>query len=287
MKILSFDIEDWFHIFDPAYTYKPDLWEKLPSRVEENTDRILELLGEKDLKATFFCLGWVAQKHPGLIRKISAQGHQLAAHSYYHRKTASLSKEEFRNDTRRVLDILEDLGGKKVTAYRAPGFSFNRKTKWAFQILHELGITTDSSLESGYRMWKDEPVPESPFVIDGGSFRMKEFPTRTVHILGKRLIYSGSGYFRLLPYSYVKKRFRRSDYEMSYFHPRDFDNSIHRYFKYRLLLQLRYRIGTNVSYNNLQQMLTEFSFVSMEMAERKTDWEKTKTITLFNGGDFH
>lgn len=283
MKILSFDIEDWFHIFDPSFNGKVEKWGKLPSQVEAETDWILSFLEKNEVKATFFCLGWVAEKNPQLIKRIAKNGHGLAAHSYLHRKVGELTEKEFYDDTSRSIKILEDITGNKVTAFRAPGFSFNNNTKWAFEILGQLGITEDSSLKSGFH-FGNKTIPDEPFIIHGDGFSIKEFPTRTHSFFGKKIIYSGSGYFRIFPYQFVKNRFRASGYEMSYFHPRDFDSLIHTFYKGHPILQLRYRLGTNSSKKKISQLVQDFQFITLEEAGKLVDWVHAPKLEIDGKG---
>lgn len=279
MKILSFDIEDWFHIFDPAFDGKVEKWGILPSQVEVETDWILSFLEKNEVKATFFCLGWVAEKKPQLIKRIADNGHEVAAHSYLHRKVGELTEKEFYGDASRSIKILEDITGNKITAFRAPGFSFNNNTKWAFEILSQLGISEDSSLKSGFH-FGNKTIPDKPFIIEGAGFSIKEFPTRTHPIFGKKLIYSGSGYFRLLPYQFVKNRFLASEYEMSYFHPRDFDSLIHTFYNGHPILQLRYRLGTNSSKKKLSQLVQDFQFITLEEANKLVEWGNVPRLEI-------
>ncbi|MCF6342873.1 MAG: polysaccharide deacetylase family protein [Bacteroidales bacterium] len=283
MYILSFDIEDWFHIFHPAYENKPELWNKLNHRVESNTQWVLDFLSRHQLRATFFCLGWVAEKYPQLIKSIHEAGHEVAAHSYMHNKISNLNPETFFADTKRVIDILENLTGSKITTYRAPGFSMNKNTLWAFEILHDLGIENDSSFKSGLFMGFSGRIPNEPFVLKGNGFELREFPTRTFNFLGNHLIYSGSGYFRVYPYSFIQKMFRASKYEMAYYHPRDFDNGIHNYLNNHAFVKLKYRIGTNSSRKKLDKLVREFDFVTMEKAVGQFDWENAVVFDLMNG----
>ena len=283
MKILSFDIEDWFHVFDPAYENQPELWSGFSSRVERNTQWILDFLSRHQQKATFFCLGWVAEKYPQLIKSIHNNGHEIAAHSYLHNKVNQLNPESFYKDTKHVLELLENLTGTKINTYRAPGFSMDKNTLWAFEILNEFGIENDSSFKSCLHMGFSGRIPEEPFVLKGNGFEMKEFPTRTFNLLGSHIIYSGSGYFRIYPYHFIQKKFKQSNYEMAYFHPRDFDNHIHQFFKKHPLLQLRYRIGTNSSRLKLEKLVNEFEFVTLGKAINQVDWKKAKVFDLENG----
>lgn len=283
MYILSFDIEDWFHIFHPAYENQPDLWEGLSNRAEKNTQWVLDFLDQHQLKATFFCMGWVAEKYPGLIKQIHNNGHEVAAHSYLHNKVNQLTPEAFYDDTRKVIEILENLTGNKIISYRAPGFSMNKHTLWAFEILHELGIENDSSFKSGLHMGFSGRIPKEPFLLKGNGYEIKEFPTRTFNFFGSHLIYSGSGYFRVYPYRFVQQLFRKSKYEMAYYHPRDFDNGIHNYLNNHPLIKLRYRIGTNYSRKKLAMLVNEFNFITMNKAIEMVDWDKTIVFELTNG----
>jgi peptidoglycan-N-acetylglucosamine deacetylase len=280
LYILSFDIEDWFHIFHPAYENQPDLWAGLSNRVEQNTHWVLDFLEQHELKATFFCMGWVADKYPGLIKTIHASGHEVAAHSYLHNKVNKLTPNSFYEDTNRVISTLESLTGAKITTYRAPGFSMDKSTLWAFEILHEFGIENDSSFKSGLHMGFRRRIPNEPFILKGDGFEIREFPTRTFNFLGGHVIYSGSGYFRLYPYGFVRRLFKSSKYEMAYYHPRDFDNSIHKFLNTHALVKLRYRLGTNSSRAKLDKLVNEFEFLTLGEAVQNFDWEKAKIFDL-------
>lgn len=283
MYILSFDIEDWFHVFDNTYYNKPDKWERLPTSVEKDTVWLLDFLEENKLKATFFTLGWVAEKYPSLVKRINDKGHEIAAHSYLHTKVHHLDKVSFNQDTDKVVKCLQDLTGKSIDTYRAPGFSLNKTTLWAFEILHELGIKVDSSLKSNLHMGFPGKIPGEPFLLKCNGFNIKEFPTRTFNFMGDHIVYSGSGYFRLWPYWFIKQRFNRSAYEMAYFHPRDFDNHIHQMFRGNPYLQLRYRIGTNRSQTKMRYFVKDFDFLTIQEAEQKVEWDKAKVFDLMNG----
>jgi polysaccharide deacetylase family protein (PEP-CTERM system associated) len=283
LYILSFDIEDWFHIFDSSYYQNTDKWEKLPTSVEKDTGWLLEFLAEHKLEATFFTLGWVADKYPEMVKRIHREGHEVAAHSFLHTKVHHQDEKTFRKDTEKVIKLLQDLTGAKIDTYRAPGFSLNKNTLWAFDILHELGITIDSSLKSNLHMGFPGRIPNEPFLLKCNGYSIKEFPTRTFNFFGDHIVYSGSGYFRIWPYWFVKKRFRKSAYEMSYFHPRDFDNHIHQMFMGNPYLQLRYRIGTNRSQTKMSFFVKEFDFLTVREAVKQFNWDKAVTLDLVNG----
>jgi hypothetical protein len=222
-------------------------------------------------------------KYPDLIRKINSKGHELAAHSYQHTKVHHLSDKTFKKDTERVIKGLEDLAGNNISIYRAPGFSLNKNTLWAFEILHEHGISIDSSLKSNLHMGFPGRIPKEAFLLKCNGYSIMEFPTRTFNLGGKHIIYSGSGYFRVWPYWFVKWMFKSSGYEMAYFHPRDFDNHIHNFFKGNPYLQLRYRIGTNHSRKKFQSMVDDFDFLTIGAASGKVDWNKAPVLTLTDG----
>jgi len=215
MNILTFDIEDWFHTHQNRQQYSGHIWNDLPSKVEANTERILEMLSELDIKATFFVLGWVAEHHPKLIKKIYSEGHEIAAHSHWHHSPRFLTPESFEKDLKLCLLTLEDITGDKITAYRAPGFNLKLKDKWAFEILAENGINVDSSIQ--LRQYQKA----GPFVINIGDKEIIEFPLVTTSF---GLPYSGGGYFRALPQSLLNYFFSIHKYNLLYFHPRDFDS---------------------------------------------------------------
>ena len=146
MNILTFDFEDWFHILDNESTKDPKHWETFPYRVEANTDRILEALSRHGLKAVFFCLGWMAERHADVVKRIDALGHEIGSHSYAHQLIYEQSPEAFTQDLQRSVSILEDLTSKKVRSYRAPGFSLTKDTPWVFEALCAAGIESDFSV---------------------------------------------------------------------------------------------------------------------------------------------
>lgn len=222
MNILTFDIEDWFHTHENRQHFSGHTWKKLPSRVENNTMRILNLLEEFDIKATFFILGWVAEHHPDLVKKIYSKGHEIGSHSHWHHHANKLAHEDFEKDLVRSISVLSNIIGDEITAYRAPGFSLREKDYWAFEILAANGILKDSSIQI-YPFKHDKP-----FVINTKSGSIMEYP-----LIKSRFgfPYTGGGYFRALPDSMFKKLFEKpeknmqsSTYHLLYFHPRDFDS---------------------------------------------------------------
>ena len=214
MNLLTFDIEDWFHTHQNRQYYSGHIWKNLPSKVEEGTELILNMLDELGLKATFFILGWVAEYHPDLIKRIHAKGHEIGAHSHWHHNPQLLKPEDFEKDLRLCLNVIQDVTGEKVTTYRAPGFNLNLKDGWAFEILAENGIEVDSSVQIS----SSGKMP--PLMVNAGDKEIMEFPLITTSM---GIPYSGGGYFRVLPKSYIDYFIKNRTYNLLYFHPRDFD----------------------------------------------------------------
>jgi polysaccharide deacetylase family protein (PEP-CTERM system associated) len=225
---LSFDIEDWFHLVEIEGLNDESTWLSRPSIVEPRTLEILDLLDVYDTRATFFVLGWIAERYPALVREIAVRGHELASHSFWHRPVYTQSREAFREDTIRSLDAIERASGVRPCGYRAPSFSIVKGTEWAFDVLHDCGVTWDASLFPGRRGHGGYPCGDSPFMVRGESplVKLPELPLRLMRVYGRGFCVSGGGYARLLPQQMLAaafKRFdRRGESAVTYFHPRDF-----------------------------------------------------------------
>ena len=223
------DVEDYFHVEAFADRIKPEDWIRYPSRVLDNTRRVLEVFAELGAKATFFVLGYVAENKPVIVRDILAAGHEVGCHSYLHRRIHTLTSEQFREDTRRALRVIQDAGGREVLGYRAPTFSVVKRSLWAIPILAELGFRYDSSI---YPVVHDNyGIPDAPTHIyqwqfAGGS--LYEIPPLTVSVFGRNLPVGGGGYLRNLPMWYTRwavRRIRRSHRRpvLVYLHPWELD----------------------------------------------------------------
>lgn len=199
---MTIDVEDYFHVSAFASAIQSTQWDSYACRVEANTDKLLGLFNDSGIKATFFVLGWVAERYPALVRSIAAQGHEIACHGYSHRLVYDQTPAEFRAETDRSKQVLEDLVQTPVLGYRAASYSITMKSLWALDILVELGFGYDSSIF---------PVRHDRYGIPGGSrapYRLRtpsgkslvEFPLTTVELARYRLPVSGGGYFRLFPY---------------------------------------------------------------------------------------
>ena len=265
--LFSVDVEEHFQVsvFDQVLSRAE--WEAQPSRVEANTDRLLELLEAHGATATFFTLGWVAERRPELIRRIAGQGHELGSHTWWHRKVSRGTPTEFREEVRRTKAILEGLAGHAVRGFRAPSFSIVPGTEWAFDVLLEEGYPYDSSLFPIRR--PDYGYPAAPtiphrLVRPGG--RLLELPMATVDVFGMRLPAAGGGYLRLLPLGLTRHAFheleRAGQPGMFYTHPWEVDPEQPR-LPVDWLARMRHYGGLHRTMHRLKAILTEFRFTSV------------------------
>jgi polysaccharide deacetylase family protein (PEP-CTERM system associated) len=225
---LTIDVEDYFQVSAFARHIARDTWDRLPCRVERNVDVILALLDDHKAHATYFTLGWIAERYPHLVRRIVEQGHELASHGYAHLRASDQSREEFRQDITRAKALLEDIGGVAVKGYRAPSFSIGRGNLWALECLSEAGYRYSSSV---YPIRHDHyGMPDAPrfAFYPNGCNGLLELPVTTVSLFNRNLPAGGGGYFRLLPYRVSRwclKRVNAVDRQpcVFYFHPWEID----------------------------------------------------------------
>lgn len=202
VNALTVDVEDYYQVEAFADVVPRGEWDRWESRVEANVLRLLELFARQGVSGTFFILGWVAERHPRLVRDIAAAGHEIACHSYQHLLISAQNRAEFRADVRRAKALLEDISGQEVEGYRAPTYSITRQTLWALDILVEEGFRYDSSIFPVYHDRYGLPGAQRfPHVIRCASGELLEFPPSTVRLAGQNIPIAGGGYFRLLPYS--------------------------------------------------------------------------------------
>jgi polysaccharide deacetylase family protein (PEP-CTERM system associated) len=227
--ILSVDVEDYFQVEAFSDRVSRDEWPDYPRRVEANTLRVLDLLDECRVKATFFTLGWIAERCPAMVREIAARGHELAAHSYWHRLVYKLSPQEFREDTRLAKDAVEQACGQAVFGYRAPSYSITRKSLWALEVLAECGFRYDSSIFSvRHDVYGIPDAPRTPFRVLTPSGTLTEFPITTFRLgYGPNWPVAGGGYLRIFPFLYTRLGVGRAVREgvpvITYFHPWELD----------------------------------------------------------------
>lgn len=282
MNILTFDIEDWFHILDHEPTNKISEWDNFESRIQIGVEHIIDVLNEKNIQASFFVVGWVVKKYPQIIRKISDYGHSIGSHTHFHQLVYKQNKNEFKNDVEMSVKAIEDCVGRKVENFRAPGFSITEDNKWAFDVLFELGIKRDSSIFPATRAHGGfESFPSSkPLIISNNGLEIKEFPINCYSLLNKNIVFSGGGYFRLLNYLIVKNLTLRSDYVMAYFHPRDFDTKQPLIPGLSFFRRFKCYVGINSCKRKLLKWLDDFEFFDIETADSKIDWKKSKIYKL-------
>jgi len=270
-NIISVDVEDYFHPSEVQASAGAAGagWDSLPSRVEPATAKILDILAAAGVRGTFFILGWVAERQPGLVRRIAAAGHEIGCHSYAHQLVYDLTPERFRADTLRAVKAIEDACGLTPKAYRAPSYSVTRESFWALEVLAELGFTHDSSI---YPIAHDRyGIPgfeRHAHVIRTASGPVVEVPIATVRLNRRRVApVGGGGYLRLLPYRYTAAGLRRLNLEERqpacvYLHPWEVDPDQPRMAR-GFIARLRTYAGIRSMAGKLERLLAEFAFAPM------------------------
>ncbi|HSB71499.1 MAG TPA: polysaccharide deacetylase family protein [Candidatus Methylomirabilis sp.] len=226
VNALTVDLEDWYHVCGPGESANPAQWDAYESRVARSTDRLLSLLRAHGTRATFFVLGYIAEKEPALIRAIAREGHEVGTHGHFHRRIFELSPAEFAEDLGRSMDAISTAFGGRVVGYRAPEWSMRPHTLWALSVLRRSGILYDSSMVPLTRMG-DRSFPRFPCRILTESGAIAEFPLTTVRCFQENLPFSGGLPLRLTPYFYVLAKIRRLNRAgrpaLVYVHPWEFD----------------------------------------------------------------
>jgi len=282
MNILTFDIEEWFHILDNESTKTINEWKNYEVRIHKNMERIFSILDKTNQKATFFCLGWIAETYPEIIKEIVARGYEIGTHTSMHQLIYEQTPKEFAKDLEHSVKTLEDLTGQKVKYFRAPGFSITEDNKWAFEIMAAQGIEVDSSVfpapraHGGLPSYK-QPVPS---IIKYNGIELKELPINYTSILGKSIIFSGGGYFRLFPYPLLKHWSKQSDYVMSYLHPRDFDAEQPVIKELSLPRKFKSYVGLKGATAKLEKWITDFDFIDIATAVNQIDWKNVPVVEL-------
>ncbi|KAB2320138.1 DUF3473 domain-containing protein [Betaproteobacteria bacterium SCN1] len=262
---MSIDVEDYFQVSAFAPHIRREDWDSLPCRVERNVDLILGLLDEAGAKATFFTLGWIAERYPQVVRRLVDGGHELASHGYGHQRASDLTPEQFRDDIVRAKRVLEDIGGVAVRGYRAPSFSINRDNWWAVGELENAGYVYSSSIypvkHDHYGMPDAPRFPHRP----NGERGILELPPTTVPLMGRNLPAAGGGWFRLLPYSASRWMLRRvNDGDrapcMFYFHPWEVDPDQPRQSGISAKTRFRHYVNLQRMPDRLRRLLRDFEW---------------------------
>lgn len=266
---MTIDVEDYFQVSALAPHIPRDNWPSLSCRVEANVDRILALLDEGNIKATFFTLGWIAERYPAVVRRIVDHGHELASHGYAHLRATDQSAEQFEDDIRRSKALLEDISGQPVAGYRAPSFSIGKDNLWAFDRLLEAGYRYSSSI---YPIHHDHyGMPDAPrfAFYPRGMDGLLELPITTVRLLHKNLPSGGGGYFRLFPYALSRWLLRHVNGEdkqpgIFYFHPWEIDPEQPRQWKVGMKVRFRHYVNLHRTEARLKALTRDFLWGRMD-----------------------
>jgi len=264
---LTIDVEDYFQVSAFAPYIRRQDWESAECRVERNVNRILDMLAEHQVKATFFTLGWIAERYPQVVRRIVAEEHELASHGYGHERASDLTPQAFNADVTRAKKLLEDLSGVAVRGYRAPSFSIGLGNLWAFDELSRAGYAYSSSV---YPIQHDHyGMPNSPRFAYRLASGLLEVPVTTVRLFERNLPSSGGGYFRLLPYAvsrWLLQRVNRREQESAvfYFHPWEIDVGQPRVPGIDMKTRFRHYVNISRMEHRLQSLLTDFQWGRMD-----------------------
>jgi polysaccharide deacetylase family protein (PEP-CTERM system associated) len=263
VNALTIDVEDYFQVWALSPHIARSRWDEMPCRVERNLDRLLALLEDKASHATFFTLGWVAERYPQLIRRVVAAGHELASHGYGHLRASEQTPQDFAQDIRSAKKILEDIGGVPVYGYRAPSFSIGASNPWAFDVIAESGYRYSSSV---YPIQHDHyGMPNAPRFPYQARADLIEIPVTTTRVFGRNLPAGGGGYFRLAPYPLSRwaiRRVNRIDRQPAifYFHPWEIDPEQPRVPGVSLKTRLRHYLNLHRTEERLAQLLSDFKW---------------------------
>ena len=278
---LSVDVEEWFQVGAFERVIAKHAWDSYTPRVEANCDRILAIFADAGVKATFFTLGWIAERHPALMRRIADQGHEIASHGWDHDRVFTLDANAFADDLKRARGAIEQASGQAVTGYRAPSFSIDQRTPWAFEVLAEQGYAYSSSVAPvahdhyGWRAaprFAFQPLPGSDLI---------EIPVTTAEFAGRRLAAGGGGFFRVLPYAFSRWAIRQVNTDegrpgVFYFHPWEVDPDQPRVAHAPLKSKLRHYTGLDGMAGKLALLLRDFRWGRMDQLAAI---EAARTIT--------
>ncbi len=278
MNVLSIDLEDWFHVSNFEGVIRREDWPACQTRLQETVPRLLDLLAEHRTHATFFALGWVAERFPALIRRIADTGHELATHGDEHRRVTGLSPGEFQEQLRRSIGTIEQLSGQRVYGHRAPTYSLRKSTDWAIEIMLKAGLQYDSSVfPFGTRQDPELCDSRTPCLIyNHGSGALVEYPLSTWRVAGTNVPIAGGGYFRLLPYCFLRWAMKGLNAQhqriITYFHPWEFDPDQPRVSQASWLARFRHYHQLEHAEEKLRRLLVDFRFGSF----RDVFWSETK-----------
>ena len=292
MNILTFDTEEWY--IEKVLHGGREIKYK---QFDETFYKLLDVLDQHGLKGTFFCLGKLAEEFPHVVKQIADRGHEIGCHSHQHQWLNRMTEKEFREDSHSAIDALQQLIGQKVVSYRAPAFTIGESNKWAIEVLAACGIENDASIFPAKRAFGGFSSfgEAAPCFIHHGGVRLREFPVCIASMLGKNVVFSGGGYFRIYPYWYLNHQMKHRDYTIWYFHLNDliseqkkivsreqYENYYHepgtllnRYMRY-----IKTSIGSAGAFDKLTKLMDKGNFVNIRHAVEIIDWSKVKTVNL-------
>jgi len=276
INALTIDVEDYYQVAAFRHIVSPSDWGNFESRVVANTRRLLELLASRNVKATFFVLGYETERHPTLVREIVSAGHEIGSHGYAHQLAYMLSEEAFRDDVARSRKLLQDLSGQEVLSYRAPSFSIGRKTPWGHRVLAEEGYRYDSSVfPIRHDLYGDPDAPHGIHTIVTDAGPIIEFPPTVVRLFGCNIPTGGGGYFRIFPWWLTRNLLARVNKIrpfVFYIHPWEIDPDQPRFDKAPLKSRFRHYTNLHKTTERFAQLLEMFRFAPMsDVINRRDD----------------
>lgn len=283
---MTVDVEDYFHVAAFNNVINPDEWEQWPCRVEANTEKLLRLFADSNIKITFFILGWVAERYPGLVKAIHAQGHEIASHGYSHQLIYKQDPNIFREETAKSKQILEDLAQVQVTGYRAASYSITRKSLWALDTLADLGFTWDSSIfPTRHDNYGIPGSPEEPYkIVTNNGKILTEFPLTTAKVFGQSVPAAGGGYFRQYPYALSRWLFERASNNQTkpqifYLHPWEIDPDQPRVPNASWFSNFRHYTNLSRCLPRLERMIGDFQFGTISQSLGSANVTRSLHIT--------
>lgn len=285
LNILSVDVEDWFQAEAQTETIKFADWDNIELRVRSNVRTLLELFERFGVHATFFLLGWIVEKQPGIVDQIASRGHEIGSHGYGHRLASRQNAEEFAGDVGRSLELITKNADVEIKGYRAPSFSISERTPWAWQALADLGFTYDSSIFPIHHDTYGSPdLPRHPFRFELEDGRIiDEVPMTTVRFLGYNFPAAGGGYLRLFPYWYTRRAIRavnrRGQAAVVYLHPWEIDPDQPRT-KLSFLSRFRHYTNLDTTVYKLERLLSDFRFGSISEYLEESDSSTRPVLSI-------
>jgi len=290
---MTVDVEDWFQVSVLREIIPYQNWDDQESRIIQNITKVIKLFAEYDVKATFFVLGWIAERYPEIVLTIKKYGHEVGSHSFSHKLIYEQSRDEFLFDLDKSVRVLEDLTGDPVDLYRAPSFSINQSCLWAFEELAQRGITYDSSVFPIKHDIGGMPnMPREPFYMKFKNGNViNEFPLSTLELMGENVPISGGGYLRLLPYWFIRNGIQKNNNVgnpvVIYFHPWEFDPEQPRQ-KLGFTSSFRHYTNLDLTENRIRKLLTEFKFTTLgQLSQQQAFAKRWPDYATYSNGVHH